>query len=97
MKKEKQTLVYCEMRKEIQQKILSALAVADKEFKDVSYKKLSAQIKFDYGIGNLTIVRIVNNLVELGMLQIEGDLIQSVIGAKQKLAKKGTPGAQNES
>ena len=80
---------YNAMRKEIQDQIISTLKAADKIFKDVKLDKLKALIKFDYGIGELTVNRIIDNLVILEMVEIKGDLIQTKIN---KVAKKGSNG-----
>lgn len=75
MSEKRKELRYNFMRKEIQDKILNAAAKADKEMRDLNLDKLSAQIQFDYGIGHLTVDRIVQNLLTLGLIEQQGNII----------------------
>lgn len=76
-------LSYNFMRIEIQALIMKILHKANKEFKDINYKKMSAQIQYDYGVGPLTVDRITDNLMELELIKISDGIIKTVI--KQRL------------
>ena len=67
---------YNVMRKNIQEYIMFTLKKAGKEFKDIKVRKLVAEIKYDYGVGNLTVERIMENLYELDMIELKGEILQ---------------------
>jgi len=72
-------LSYRDMRIQIKNKIMDALTIAEKQKKDIALDKLKAQMELDYGVGKITVDRIVGNLEELGFIKCKGNTIKKVL------------------
>ena len=75
-------MAYRFMRLEIQALIMKCLKVADSQMRDVDLKKLSADIQYKYGVGELTVSRIIDTMAELKILKIDNGHIKRVIKGK---------------
>jgi hypothetical protein len=81
-------LSYSSIRKEIQDKILNLCKKADKDFRDLDVELLNAQLQFDYGVGSLSINRIIDNLITLNLVKVQDGKIKRVIEMPSKQGRE---------
>ena len=83
---ETKELSYKQTKIEIGKLIMKYLEAAEKQETAIDFNKMNAQIQLDYGVGWLSIKRIIENLQTLGFLVYEGNSLKIV-------HKKGSNGA----
>ena len=66
---------------------------ANKEFMDINLKELSSKIQYDYGLGSLTVNRLIENMIELKIVSVKDGIIQTTL---DKVPEKGSNEPQDE-
>lgn len=71
-------LSYKQTKIEIRQLIMKCVEAAEKQKVSIDFNKLNAQIQLDYGVGQLSIKRIIENLQTLGYITYHNGLLKIV-------------------
>ena len=85
---EAKEMSYKQTKIEIGRLILKCLKAAEVQERKIDLKKLQAQIELDYGVGQLAVKRIIDNLETLGLVKLDSNNIKKVLERQAFLKEK---------